>query len=179
MKIGCVKEIKRHEYRVGMTPHCVKSYVDHGHQVTIQAGAGADAGFEDAEYAAAGARIESGQEADLRLLRHDRQGQGASARGVRPAPRGADPLHLPPPRRGPRADRRPHRAQDQGSRLRDHPHGRRHPALPEAHERDRRPALGAGGGEVSREALRRTRRPPGRRARRPARQGRHIWAAES
>jgi alanine dehydrogenase len=58
MKIGCVKEIKRHEYRVGMTPHCVKSYADHGHQVTIQAGAGDGAGFEDAEYAAAGAKIE-------------------------------------------------------------------------------------------------------------------------
>ena len=36
MKIGCVKEIKRHEYRVGVTPHCVKSYVDHGHQFTLQ-----------------------------------------------------------------------------------------------------------------------------------------------
>jgi alanine dehydrogenase len=58
MKIGCVTEIKRHEYRVGMTPHCVKSYVDHGHQVMIQAGAGAGAGFEDAEYAKAGAKIE-------------------------------------------------------------------------------------------------------------------------
>jgi len=45
MKVGCVKEIKRHEYRVGMTPHCAKSYVDHGHQVTIQAGAGADATY--------------------------------------------------------------------------------------------------------------------------------------
>ncbi len=58
MKIGCVKEIKRHEYRVGLTPHCVKSYVDHGHQVTMQTDAGADAGFEDAEYAKAGAKIE-------------------------------------------------------------------------------------------------------------------------
>jgi alanine dehydrogenase len=58
MKVGCVKEIKRHEYRVGMTPHCVKAYVDHGHQVTIQAGAGIDAGFEDVEYAKSGAMIE-------------------------------------------------------------------------------------------------------------------------
>ncbi len=58
MKVGCVKEIKKHEYRVGMTPHCVQAYVSHGHQVTIQAGAGTDAGFEDAEYKAAGARIE-------------------------------------------------------------------------------------------------------------------------
>ncbi|HTP59635.1 MAG TPA: alanine dehydrogenase, partial [Spirochaetia bacterium] len=58
MKIGCVKEIKKHEYRVGMTPHCVQAYVAHGHQVAIQAGAGTDAGFEDSEYKAAGARIE-------------------------------------------------------------------------------------------------------------------------
>ncbi|HUI70015.1 MAG TPA: alanine dehydrogenase [Spirochaetia bacterium] len=58
MKVGCVKEIKKHEYRVGMTPHCVQAYVAHGHQVTIQAGAGTDAGFEDSEYKAAGARIE-------------------------------------------------------------------------------------------------------------------------
>jgi alanine dehydrogenase len=59
MKIGCVKEIKRHEYRVGLTPHCVKSYVDHGHSVVIQAGAGEEAGFEDAEYARSGASIEA------------------------------------------------------------------------------------------------------------------------
>jgi alanine dehydrogenase len=58
MRVGCVKEIKRHEYRVGLTPNCVKSYVDHGHQVTIEAGAGAEAGFEDAEYAKAGAFVE-------------------------------------------------------------------------------------------------------------------------
>jgi alanine dehydrogenase len=59
MKIGCVKEIKRHEYRVGLTPHCVKAYVSHGHQVTIQSGSGEGAGFEDAEYLKAGAAIES------------------------------------------------------------------------------------------------------------------------
>jgi alanine dehydrogenase len=59
MKIGCVKEIKRHEYRVGLTPHCVKSYIDHGHAVVIQAGAGEEAGFEDAEYARSGASIEA------------------------------------------------------------------------------------------------------------------------
>jgi alanine dehydrogenase len=58
MNIGCVKEIKRHEYRVGMTPACVRAYVAHGHTVVIQAGAGEGAGFEDADYAAAGARVE-------------------------------------------------------------------------------------------------------------------------
>jgi alanine dehydrogenase len=57
MKIGCVKEIKKHEYRVGLTPSCVASYVERGHQVCIQNGAGEGAGFEDAEYAAAGATL--------------------------------------------------------------------------------------------------------------------------
>jgi alanine dehydrogenase len=59
MKIGCVKEIKRHEYRVGLTPHCVKAYVDRGHEVTIESGAGEGAGFENDEYVKAGARIEA------------------------------------------------------------------------------------------------------------------------
>ncbi len=58
MKIGCVKEIKVHEYRVGLTPACVKAYVDRGHEVRMEAGAGAEAGFEDKEYAEAGAKIE-------------------------------------------------------------------------------------------------------------------------
>jgi len=63
MKVGCVKEIKKHEYRVGLTPSCVKSYIAHGHSVYIEAGAGTEAGFTDDEYRAAGARIESSPEA--------------------------------------------------------------------------------------------------------------------
>jgi alanine dehydrogenase len=59
MKIGCVKEIKHHEYRVGLTPSCVKSYVKRGHSVTLESGAGKAAGFSDEEYAAAGAIISS------------------------------------------------------------------------------------------------------------------------
>ena len=57
MVVGCVKEIKKHEYRVGLTPTCVAAYTAHGHRVIVQAGAGAGAGFEDVEYAAAGAEI--------------------------------------------------------------------------------------------------------------------------
>ncbi|GAB4373261.1 MAG: alanine dehydrogenase [Spirochaetales bacterium] len=62
MKVGCVKEIKKHEYRVGLTPSCVRSYVAHGHTVYIQAGAGTEAGFTDDEYRASGARIEPSPE---------------------------------------------------------------------------------------------------------------------
>jgi alanine dehydrogenase len=59
MKIGCLKEIKTHEYRVGLTPSDVKSYVSRGHQVVIQHGAGEAAGFVDDEYIKAGATIET------------------------------------------------------------------------------------------------------------------------
>jgi alanine dehydrogenase len=55
MVIGVPKEIKRHEYRVGMTPHSAASYVRAGHTVLVERDAGAGAGYEDAEYAAAGA----------------------------------------------------------------------------------------------------------------------------
>jgi alanine dehydrogenase len=58
MKIGCPKEIKRHEYRVGLTPQCVRAYIKHGHSVVMQAGAGIGAGFGDDEYLAAGAGLE-------------------------------------------------------------------------------------------------------------------------
>jgi alanine dehydrogenase len=63
MKIGCIKEIKRHEYRVGLTPACAQAYVRHGHSVTIEAGAGDNAGFTDAEYIAVGAKIEGDKKA--------------------------------------------------------------------------------------------------------------------
>ena len=58
MKIATVKEIKTHEYRVGLTPSCVKAYVARGHQVTVEAAAGEGAGFTDQQYTNAGAVIE-------------------------------------------------------------------------------------------------------------------------
>ncbi|MCU0817087.1 MAG: alanine dehydrogenase [Cypionkella sp.] len=57
MKIGCPKEIKPQEFRVGMTPDAVREAVAHGHEVTVETGAGGGAGFTDADYASAGARI--------------------------------------------------------------------------------------------------------------------------
>ena len=57
MKIGTVREIKRHEYRVGMTPPYVKSLVSRNHTVFVEQGAGIDAGFSDEEYNKAGAVI--------------------------------------------------------------------------------------------------------------------------
>jgi len=57
MKIGTVTEIKPQEYRVGMTPDCVKSFVMRGHEVLYQVGAGNNAGFDDGEYREAGAVV--------------------------------------------------------------------------------------------------------------------------
>ncbi len=59
MIVGCVKEIKTHEYRVGMTPANVKEYVKRGHKVIIEKGAGLGAKFEDQDYIEAGAVIET------------------------------------------------------------------------------------------------------------------------
>ena len=55
MKVGCVKEIKNNEFRVGMTPGCVIGYKNAGHEVYIEKGAGVGSGFLDEEYEAAGA----------------------------------------------------------------------------------------------------------------------------
>ena len=57
MKIGCPKEIKPQEFRVGMTPNAAMEAVAHGHTVTVQAGCGLGAGFPDEDYTAAGAAI--------------------------------------------------------------------------------------------------------------------------
>ncbi len=57
MKIGCPKEIKPQEFRVGLTPHAAREAVNHGHEVIIETLAGAGAGFPDDDYVAAGARI--------------------------------------------------------------------------------------------------------------------------
>ena len=57
MKIGVPKEIKTHEYRVGMTPPGVRELVQHGHQVIVQTNAGHTIGIDDEHYAAAGATI--------------------------------------------------------------------------------------------------------------------------
>ena len=60
MIIGCVKELKNNEYRVGMTPDNVKAYVAAGHEVLVEAGAGIGSGFDNDEYKATGASVISG-----------------------------------------------------------------------------------------------------------------------
>jgi len=60
MRVGCVKEIKPQEYRVGLTPAAVREVVAHGHDALIETGAGMGAGFADADYLAAGAEVAAG-----------------------------------------------------------------------------------------------------------------------
>jgi alanine dehydrogenase len=62
MLIGCPREIKNQEYRVGLTPESAKELHKHGHEVWIETGAGVGIGSNDEEYRAAGARITDGPE---------------------------------------------------------------------------------------------------------------------
>ncbi|GAB5482534.1 MAG: alanine dehydrogenase [Parasphingorhabdus sp.] len=57
MRVGTPKEVKNHEYRVGLTPESVRELSAHGHDVLVETGAGLGIGADDAEYQAAGATI--------------------------------------------------------------------------------------------------------------------------
>jgi len=60
VRIGVPKEVKVHEYRVGLTPSSVREVVAHGHAVLVQTLAGAGIGATDADYQRAGATIVGG-----------------------------------------------------------------------------------------------------------------------
>ena len=57
MLIGVPKEIKNHEYRIGLTPDSVKELVRNGHQVIVENNGGASIGFDNGQYEAVGAEI--------------------------------------------------------------------------------------------------------------------------
>lgn len=57
MRTGTVREIKNHEYRVGLTPESVRELVSHGHEVWVETGAGLGIGATDRDYEIAGATI--------------------------------------------------------------------------------------------------------------------------
>jgi len=57
MKIGTLKEIKNHEYRVGLTPNAAAAYINAGHTVFVEKSAGEGCGYTDEQYTAAGAKI--------------------------------------------------------------------------------------------------------------------------
>ena len=57
MRVGVPTEIKKNEHRIGLTPTAVREYVAHGHEVSVEGGAGLGAGFTDEDYVKAGAKI--------------------------------------------------------------------------------------------------------------------------
>ena len=57
MIVGIPKEIKNHEYRIGMTPAGVRELINRGHQVLVETEGGAGVGFDNASYEAVGAQI--------------------------------------------------------------------------------------------------------------------------
>ena len=59
MRVGTVKEIKNHEYRVGLTPESVRELTAHGHEVWVESGAGLGIGASDRDYQGAGGTIQS------------------------------------------------------------------------------------------------------------------------
>jgi alanine dehydrogenase len=65
MRVGVPKELKTHEYRVGLTPTSVRELVAHGHEVVVEADAGVGIGARDAAYEKAGARVGDAWDAEL------------------------------------------------------------------------------------------------------------------
>lgn len=57
MRVGVPKEIKKQEHRVGLIPASVREFIQHGHEVFVESGAGLAIGFDDDAYKKAGAQI--------------------------------------------------------------------------------------------------------------------------
>jgi alanine dehydrogenase len=99
MLIGVPKEIKNHEYRVGLVPASVKELVAHGHSVIVETMAGDAIGFDDASYTAAGAEVlDSPAEifARAEMIVKVKEPQPAECRMLRPGQILFTYLHLAP-----------------------------------------------------------------------------------
>ena len=98
-RIGVPKEIKNHEYRVGLTPASVRELAADGHALLVQSGAGAEIGFSDEAYRAAGAEIADTAEevfAKADLIVKVKEPQPAECRRLRPDQVLFTYLHLAP-----------------------------------------------------------------------------------
>ncbi|MFC3085256.1 alanine dehydrogenase [Tabrizicola soli] len=99
MKIGCPREVKPQEFRVGMTPDAAREAVAHGHRVMIETGAGLGAGFADADYAAAGAEVVATAEevfAEAEMIVKVKEPQAAERKRLRAGQLLFTYLHLAP-----------------------------------------------------------------------------------
>ncbi|MGE5512599.1 MAG: alanine dehydrogenase [Bacteroidota bacterium] len=99
MRIGVPKEIKVHEYRVGMIPAAVREAVMHGHEVWVEHDAAVRQGLTDEDYKRAGARIvESAEEifAKCELIVKVKEPQPEECKRLRPGQTIFTYLHLAP-----------------------------------------------------------------------------------
>jgi alanine dehydrogenase len=99
MIVGVPKEIKNNEFRVGMTPGGAREFVEHGHLVLVERGAGEGSSFTDAEYAATGAEmVDSAEEVFARaeMLVKVKEPQAAEIARLRPGQILYTYLHLAP-----------------------------------------------------------------------------------
>ena len=119
MKVAVPREIKNHEYRVALTPAGVHELTTHGHDVFVEADAGAGSSIADEEYLAAGAKVLASAddvwaEGDLVLKVKE-----PIADGVPAAAGGPGAVHLPAPGRGRGADAGADGGRHDGDRVRD------------------------------------------------------------
>ncbi len=99
MRVGVPKEIKVHEYRVGLVPASVRELAAQGHAVLVESGAGAAIGFPDEAYRAAGAAIAANAEqvfAEAELIVKVKEPQPEEWRRLRPGQVLFTYLHLAP-----------------------------------------------------------------------------------
>jgi alanine dehydrogenase len=99
MLIGVPKEIKNHEYRVGLTPSSVRELAAAGHRVLVERGAGAGIGAGDGEYEQAGAALVAGPEevfAQAEMIVKVKEPQAAERARLRPGQVLFTYLHLAP-----------------------------------------------------------------------------------
>ena len=102
MLVGVPKEIKNHEYRVGLTPASVRELVAHGHRVVVEKNAGSAIGLSDQHYLAAGAELADSAEAvfaQAELIVKVKEPQADECRRLRPDQVLFTYLHLAPDRR--------------------------------------------------------------------------------
>ena len=99
MLVGVTKEIKNHEYRVGLTPQGAAELKRRGHSVLVQTQAGAGVGFTDEQYLAAGATISANAErvfAEAEMIVKVKEPQPQECRSLRPGQVLFTYLHLAP-----------------------------------------------------------------------------------
>ncbi len=98
MQVGVPKEVKTHEYRVGLTPTSVRELIAHGHRVAVETGAGAGIGAADSAYEKAGARIVADVFPECELVVKVKEPQPAERRKLRASQILFTYLHLAPDR---------------------------------------------------------------------------------